>query len=117
MKGAVILSETIEVIMVLKVVDWLVCFRVAGVVWDLAPGVVTLPIAVTVAVVNAVGVPVARTDLIFGFSFRGRGVETAMQEFPGGGQAMMGLEALEIALHDVHPESGRRRGHCRFRRR
>ena len=105
MKGAVILLETIEVIMVLKVVDWRVCFRVAGVVWDLAPGVVTLPIAVRVAVVNAVGVPVARTDLIFGFSFRGRGVETAMQEFPGGGQAMMGLEALEIALHDVHQKA------------
>ena len=105
MEGAVILSETIEVIMVIKVVDWRICFRVAGVVRDLAPGVVTLPIAVTVAVVNAVGVPVARTDLIFGFSFRGRGVETAMQEFHGGGQAMMGLEALEIALHHVNQKA------------
>ena len=42
---------------------------------------------------------------IGGVSFRGRGVEATVQEFPGGGQAMMGFEILEIALHDVNQET------------
>ncbi len=42
---------------------------------------------------------------ISGVSFRSRGVEATVQEFPGGGQAMVGFKILEIALHDVNQET------------
>ena len=73
------------------------------------PGIVSLPIAVAVPVVDAVRVKAARVVVCFSFNSRsksrGRGVETATQEFLGGGQAMVGLELLEVALHHVHQEA------------
>ena len=41
----------------------------------------------------------------FNFRGRGRGVEAAAEEFLGGGEAMVGLEAGKVALHHVHEEA------------
>lgn len=72
-------------------------------------GIVAQPIAVAVPVVNAVRVKPARVIVRSSSSSRptskGWGVEAAMQEFPCGGQAVVGLEGLEVALHHVHQKS------------
>ena len=87
--------------------DGLLRLRAAEVVGgrDRGTGVVPLPITVAVPVVNSMRVPAARGDFCFCFSFRGRGVEAAAQEFFGSGQSMMGLEAVDIPLHHVHQET------------
>jgi hypothetical protein len=73
------------------------------------PGVVSLPIAAPIPVINAVGVPTDRVVVNFrlslGLSLSGRGVKATAQEFFGGGQAVVGLKLLEIALHHVNQEA------------
>lgn len=75
------------------------------------PAVVPMPLAVNAPVENAVGVieQSAGIVIVFRFSFgirvRGWVVKAATQEFPGGGQAVVGFEVVEVALHHVHQET------------